>query len=196
MEQSRSPQAGAWIVRSARLIDVPAVARLLGDPTPAQWRNRTGLPDQTLTSATRLVLTHVALELGAFWVAVDAGNRVLAAVVLLPPGHRRDQILDVALRVELDLLPRALPQPVTLDDVPEQHWLLLPAASQDDEEILRSLLDAAMPAIDLDGRPVLSLQSGPPPRVLFEVGFRSLPASTPVNGSASLRPGAQKPVKV
>ena len=196
MEESRPSQAWEWTVRRATLVDVPAVARLLGDPTPADWRVKTALPDQTLTSATRLVLTHVALDLGAFWVAVDPGNRVRAAVVLLPPGHRQDQILDVALRVDLGLLPRALPQPVTLDEVPEQHWLLLPAASPDDEQVLRALLDAAMPAIDDDGRAVLSLQPGPPPRVLFEVGFRSLSTSSLVNGSASLRPGIPRPVEV
>jgi hypothetical protein len=194
MEESGSRPLG-WTIRRATLIDVPAVARLLGAPVPAEWQARAGISDQTLTSATRLVLTHVALELGQFWVAVDHANQARAAVVLLPPGRKGGQMMDVALRLELGLLPNSLPGPAALADVPDEHWLLLPAAEPEDEQILRELLDAAMPTIDADGRPVLSLQSGPPPRVLFEVGFRALPA--PVRtGSASLRPGLHSPIGV
>jgi len=196
MEESRLPNSQPWSVRRAELIDVPAVARLLGAPVPAEWRSGTGLSDQALTSATRLILTHVALEHGEFWVAVDPSGPVRAAVVLLPPGHRSGQIMDVALRLELGLLPAARPEPVALEDVPDEHWLLLPAAGPHDEQPLRELLDAALPAIDADGRAVLSLQPGPPPRVLFEVGFRSLPTSSLVSGSASLRPGIRRPVGV
>jgi len=195
MQESRSPLPAGWSIRRAELVDVPAVARLLGAPAPTKWLGTVGLSDQTLTSATRLVLTHVALELGEFWVAADPDNHVRAAVVLLPPGRKSGQIMDVALRLELGLLPNDLPEPVVLADIPEQHWLLLPACAPDDEQILRELIDAALPAIDADGRPVLSLQSGPAPRVLFEVGFRALPA--PVRtGSASLRPGVRRPVEV
>jgi hypothetical protein len=185
-----------WSVRRATLIDVPAVARLLGAPAPAEWRAEAGLSDQALTSATRLVLTHVALDLGEFWVAVGPEETVRAAVVLLPPGERGGQIMDVALRLELGLLPRALPEPVALAEVPTAHWLLLPAAGPDDEQMLRALLDAALPAIDADGHAVLSLQPGPPPRVLFEAGFRSLSTTSQVTGSASLRPAARRPVGV
>lgn len=195
MQESRSPHPGGWTIRRAELVDVPAVARLLGAPTAAEWRNGTGLSDQTLTSATRLVLTHVALDLGQFWVAVEPGDHVRAAVVLLPPGREGSHIMDVALRLELGLLPDNLPVPVTLTDVPDQHWLLLPAGAPGDEQILRELIGAALPAIDADGRPVLSLQTGPASRVLSEVGFRALPA--PVHtGSASLRPGLRRPVGV
>ncbi len=195
MEESESRSA-EWTVRRAELIDVPAVARLLGAPPMAtEWQGGAPISDQTLTSATRLVLTHVALEHGEFWVAVDPGNRVRAAVVLLPPDRKGGRTMDVALRLELGLLPNTLPEPPVLTDVPDQHWLLLPAAAEDDEHVLRDLIDAAMPAINADGRPVLSLQSGPSPRVLFEVGFRALPA--PVRtGSASLRPGLPSPVGV
>lgn len=192
MEESGAPRPAGWIVRRAKLIDVPAVARLLGAPAPAK---SLGLSDQTLTSATRLVLTHVALDLGEFWVAVDGDNRVLAAVVLLPPGRQGNEIVDVALRLELGLLPNTLPEPIVLPDVPDEHWLLLPAATPDDEHVLRDVIDAAIPVIDADGRPVLSLQSGPAPRVLFEVGFRALPAPV-LTGSASLRPGLRRTVGV
>jgi hypothetical protein len=189
-----APSAGRT-VRRAELIDVPAVARLLGAPTPGEWRGTSGLSEQALTSATRLVLTHVALDLGAFWVAVDAQNRVQAAVVLLPPGRRGGEIMDTALRLELGLLPHSVPEPLVLPEVPEEHWLLLPAVAANDEPTLRRLLDAALPAIDTDGRPVLSLQFGPAPQVLFEEGFRPLPA--PVNsGSAVLRPGVHHHVGV
>ncbi|HST84796.1 MAG TPA: hypothetical protein VLL08_23865 [Kineosporiaceae bacterium] len=193
MEEPGSPRPLGWTIRRAELIDVPAVARLLGAPIPAEWPGRAELSDQTLTSATRLVLTHVALELGEFWVAVERGNRVRAAVVLLPPGRKGGEMMDVAVRLELGLLPRNLPQPATMAGVPEQYWLLLPAAAPDDDQVLRDLIDAAMPAIDADGRAVLCLQSGPAPELLFELGFQALPA--PVrHGSASLRLGLDSPI--
>lgn len=199
MQEPGSRQHEGWTVRRATLIDVPAVARLLGAPAP-QWQAGAGLSDQTRTSATRLVLTHVALDIGHFWVGLDDRGQVRAAVVLLPPGRRGGEIMDAALRIELELLPQALPRPAATADLPDEHWLLLPAAGPDDEHILRALIDAALPAIDADGRPVLSLQSGPPPRVLFEVGFRSLPSDTddPAtgHGSASLRPGTLAPAGV
>lgn len=188
MEEPLSPHCANWTVRRAELIDVPAVARLLGARTPTEWPGAAGLSNRTLTSATRLVLTHVALDLGEFWVAVNRQDQVRAAVVLLPPGHRSGQIMDTALRLELGLLPVKRPAPLVLPDVPEERWLLLPATAPDGEPMLRDLIDAALPAIDADGRPVLSLQSGVPPRVLFEVGFQTLPS--PVrSGSALLRPG-------
>jgi hypothetical protein len=162
---------------------------------PGEWPGMAELSDQTLTSATRLVLTHVALELGEFWVAVDPGNHVRAAVVLLPPGRKGGQMMDVAVRLELGLLPKTLPKLAILADVPEQHWLLLPAAAPDDDQVLRELIDAAMPAVDADGRSVLCLQSGPAPELLFELGFRALPA--PVrHGSASLRLGLDSSIDV
>src|SRR5690242_3897955 len=105
MEESRSPRSAGWVIRRAGLVDVPAVARLLGAPTPAEWRRGAGLSEQTLTSATRLVLTHVALDLGEFWVAAEPDGAVRAAVVLLPPGREGGEIMDVALRLELGLLP-------------------------------------------------------------------------------------------
>jgi hypothetical protein len=195
MGESPIPHQADWTVRRAELIDVPAVARLLGAPTPAEWPGAAGLSDRTLTSATRLVLTHVALDFGEFWVAVDRQNRIRAAVVLLPPGRRGGQIMDTALRLELGLLPSKLPEPLVSPEVPEEHWLLLPAASPGDEPAFRELLDAALPAIDASGLPVLSLQSGPAPKVLFDVGFRAVPA--PVRtGSALLRPGVRHQVGV
>ena len=195
MEEPRSTRSVNWTIRRAELIDVPAVARLLGAPTHAEWQRGAGLSEQALTSATRLVLTHVALDLGEFWVAVGADNRVRAAVVLLPPGRQGGHIMDVTLRLELGLLPSTLPEPLTLDEAPEQYWLLLPAVGPGDEPILRDLIAAALPAIDADGRAILSLQTGSAPQVLSEVGFRELPA--PVHsGSALLRPAARRPVGV
>jgi hypothetical protein len=205
MEQSRSRGSAGCTVRRAELIDVPAVARLLGAPIPLEWPGAAAffdqISDQTLTSATRLALTHVALDLGEFWVAVDSDDQVRASVVLLPPGREGDQIMDMALRLELGLMPNTLPElmaladPATLADVPEQHWLLLLAAAPRDEPILRELIDRALPAIDADGRPVLSLQGGTAQRVLSDVGFRAL-ASQGLAGSAALRPGARRPVGV
>ncbi len=103
--------------------------------------------------------------------------------------------MDVTLRLELGLLPSTLSAPVALPEAPEEYWLLLSGAAEEDEPVLRQLVDAALPAIDADGRPVLSLQSGPAPHVLLEVGFRAL--ETPdLTGSAALRPGLRRPVGV
>ena len=200
LKSSVTAPSAARTVRRAELIDVPAVARLLGAPATEKWPGTRGLSEQTLTSATRLVLTHVALDLGAFWVAVNARNQVRAAVVLLPPRRRGGDIVDTALRLELGLLPHSMPEPPALPDASEEHWLLLPAVVPNDEPTLRRLLDAALPAIDADGRPVLSLQSGPAPQALFDVGFRSLPApvssGSVSSGSAVLRPGVRQHVGV
>lgn len=195
MEALGTPRPEGWTVRRAELVDVPAVARLLGAPVPETMPGGFGLSDQMLTSATRLGLTHVALELGEFWVAVDRRNRVLAAVVLLPPGRKGMHVMDVALRLELGLLPNTLPEPVAMAGIPEEYWLVLPAATSAGEQALRDAIDAALPAIDADGRAVLSLQSGPAQQVLFEVGFRALP-ETVLTGTASLRPGLHHPVGV
>jgi hypothetical protein len=101
-------------IRRARLVDVPAVARLLSAPPSDQLRGQAAVSARTITSATRLLLTHVGLEHGEFWVAVGDG-RVRAAVVLLPPADGEAQSrLHATLRIELGLPPSSLPGPASL----------------------------------------------------------------------------------
>jgi len=120
-----------WAIRRARLIDVPAVSRMLKAPSLADWPLPGGLRGDDLTSATRLMLTHIGLEHGEFWVAVE-DDRVTAAVVLLPPTVPRSEDgtqerLEGALRLELGLVPGApdhtdITQLAELCGAPQMHW--------------------------------------------------------------------------
>jgi len=202
---------GAWTVRRAELIDIPAVARLLHAPARRDWPLPAGLPEENATSAARLMLTHLGFDLGEFWVAVDPANRVIAAVVLLPPisldnpteGQKR---LRTALRLELGLLPPStvdladLTELAALMGVPERHWLMLPVldGDRDRDRLLEALLAAALPAVDATGLPVLSLEPwSPSDRVSGSAsGFVSIPVPSPIPVSASLRPGLESPVGV
>jgi hypothetical protein len=193
-----SPIWATWTVRRARLVDVPAVARLLGVPHVAH--PMMGSSTEAITSATRLILTHVALDLGEFWVAVDGADRVLAAVVLLPPGETGQQRFRLALRLELGLLLPTEPAQAQIAGVPDDHWLLLPVAGVGTEpmladwmlaELLTELLAAALPVVDASGLPVLCLQPGRPSRALAAAGFRPLAEPMPGVGAAALRPALE-----
>ena len=198
VERQRTKMWAAWTVRRARLVDVPAVARLLGEggayPAPAP----AGPSAEAITSATRLILAHVGLDLGEFWVAVDAEERVLASVVLLPTGDVGQRRFRLALRLELGLLMPEDPQHARLEGVPTDHWLLLPAAGAHTEPMLTEwmlaeLLAVALPTVDASGLPVISLQAVPPSGALAGAGFASLPGSGPalLPGSSVLGgPGA------
>ncbi len=197
MMQSDLSRARAWSIRRAELVDVPAVSRLLGVPHDP-GHPLAGSSDEAITSATRLVLTHVALEMGEFWVATDEDEHVLAALVLLPAGEGYadgERTVRLAVRQELGLM--LLPRPEqALAAVPEPHWLLLPAAPDGTDPILADLLAAALPAVEASGMPVLSVQSGMLSPALVEAGFAALPARSMSSGSAALRLGAPAAVAV
>jgi hypothetical protein len=172
----------AVTIRRARLVDVPAVARLLGAPRPEQWRSRAGVSARTITSATRLLLTHVGLEYGEFWVAAGRGQ-IRGAVVLLPPANGDVQSrLHATLRLELGLPASALPDS-PLRDGPEGCWLLLAAPVPAGVATFGALLRAVLARVDAEGLPVLSIQPGLPAGVLAEAGFHQIPVSGSV-GSA------------
>jgi hypothetical protein len=205
LDRQRRPLWGTWTVRRARLVDVPAVARLLGVPHATAAHPMAGSSAEAVTTATRLILTHVALDLGGFWVAVDDQDRVLAAVVLLPTGEAGQQRFRLALRLELGLLLPSGPEQPQIAGVPDDHWLLLPVVGVGTQplladwmlaELLAELLAAALPAVDASGLPVLSLQPGQPSRALAGAGFRPLSGAMPGAGSAALRPalGAALPL--
>jgi hypothetical protein len=80
--------------------------------------------------------------------------------------------------------------------VPEQHWLLLPAAPDGTDPILADLLAAALPAIEDSGLPVLSVQPGMLSPALVEAGFAALPAMSSSFGSAALRAATPAAVAV
>jgi hypothetical protein len=167
MEQS------SWQIRRARLVDVPAVARLLGAPAPQQWRAGPGLSARTITSATRLLLTHVGLEHGQFWVAVG-GGQIRSAVVLLPPAADAVQRrMHATLRLELGLDVESMPQFVDAVEVPESCWVLLAAPSPASAPILADLLAAALRP--LEAASVMTIQPDLPIEAMTAAGFDALP---------------------
>lgn len=189
MEQSR------WQIRRARLVDVPAVARLLGAPPPQQWRAGPGLSARTITSATRLLLTHVGLEYGEFWVA-EGDGRIRSAVVLLPPAaddvQRR---MHATLRLELGLDLASLPEPIDRGEVPGASWVLLAAPCPPAVSILTELMTAALAAQAVEGVPVLTIQPDLPAPVLAEAGFSALPIEAGAGRPGLFfRPGSRTPV--
>ncbi|GAB6899672.1 hypothetical protein [Kineosporia succinea] len=194
MKESRA----AWIVRRARLIDIPAVSRMLRSPELADWPLPGGVSDDDLTSATRLMLTHVGLEHGEFWVA-DEGGRVRAAVVLLPPMVPTGAgDLEGALKLELGLAPGLrdstdLAELAEAIGAPTMHWLLMPLHLRGDDEVLGALLEAALPAVDETGMPVMCLEQGVPAGPIRAAGFEPLAVPADVAVTASLRPGVQAP---
>jgi hypothetical protein len=139
-------------VRRAGLLDVPAVARLIetglaGDP----GHDGHGLPAATLGAAARLVLTHVGLEYGEFWVAVDDADEVRAAVVLLPPREHEDGAsigdgVEMAFRLQLGLSSEQLPDLAGEAGVAGTEWMLLALAAPGLEPVLDDLLAAGLPA--------------------------------------------------
>jgi hypothetical protein len=195
------PAAGfarAWTVRRARLVDIPAVSRMLRAPSLADWPLPGGVSETDLTSATRLMLTHVGLEHGEFWVADEEGH-VRAAVVLFPPTVPQGvQRLEGALRLELGLQPGQpdstdVAELAALAGAPEMHWLLMPLHTPGDDDVLNELLDAALPAVDATGMPVMCLEQGVPAPAIRAAGFQPLVVPLELTVTASLRPGVQAP---
>ncbi|MCD5309631.1 hypothetical protein [Kineosporia babensis] len=202
MTESMTAGAPSWTVRRARLIDIPAVSRMLRAPSLADWPLPGGVSDDDLTTATRLMLTHVGLEHGEFWVAESAGE-VRAAVVIFPPtvpagGFGTKQRLEGALKLELGLIP-GLPDNTDITELaalagaPEMHWLLMPLHAPGDDEVLNDLLEAALPVVDETGMPVMCLEQGAPAAPLRAAGFELLAVPLDLAVTASLRAGAQAP---
>lgn len=200
---SESAPSRAWTVRRAGLVDIPAVSRmLLQAPSLADWQLPGGVSDKDLTTATRLMLTHVGLEHGEFWVA-DEDGRVTAAVVIFPPtvpagGFGTGQALEGALKLELGLIP-GLPDETDITELaalagaPDMHWLLMPLHAPADDEVLADLLEAALPVVDETGMPVMCLEQGAPAAAIEAAGFQPLTLPLTMAVTASLRPGAQAP---
>jgi hypothetical protein len=171
------PPTGRWTVRKALLLDIPPVARLIEPPPPA---DRPDLPDEALFTAARLLLTHVGLEAGEFWVAADDELTVRAAVVLLPPREdedgqlsREDGTAQSALRLHLGL---SMPMRPDLPDgaqIADRHWLLLCVTTPGSQPVMARLLERALPAVNDTGLPVLCPQPGDLSGLLHDAGFRS-----------------------
>ena len=89
--------AGGPTVRLGQLVDIPAAARLI-EPGAG---GRTGI---------RLLLAHVALESGGFWVATGVDGVPVAAAALLPPhpGSPSWSLLSGAVPGSEGLLPDLL----------------------------------------------------------------------------------------
>ena len=199
---SGPPPVRPWTVRRARLIDIPAVSRMLRAPSLADWPLPGGVSEDDLTSATRLMLTHVGLEHGEFWVA-DEDSRIRAAVVVFPPtvptgGFDTKQALEGALKLHLGLVP-GLPdstdvtQLAALTGTPEMHWLLMPLHAPGDEDVLSDLLAAALPVVEETGMAVLCLEQGISSAAIRAAGFEPLAVPIELAVTASLRPGVQAP---
>lgn len=100
-----------WTVRPATLLDVNAVARLLRASSVAIDIDGDGAPDgpsdpAAAEAATRMVLSHVALQDGEVWVAEaedQFGSREVVAASVWLPGHSDEHLahLDGLLRREL-----------------------------------------------------------------------------------------------
>jgi hypothetical protein len=203
MKESRPQLVGGWTVRRATLIDVPAVARMLKAPALADWPLPGGVTEDNMNSATRLMLTHIGLEFGEFWVAAEHDGRLRAAVVLLPPvvpggPDEGQQRLEVALRVELGVVPGMpdltdMAELAALVGVPDMHWLLMPLAAPDDDAVLTELLEVALPAVDDTGMPVMCLEHGEQSGRLASAGFEPLDVPSPIPVAASFRPGVHSP---
>jgi len=175
---STMPRPVDWNIRRATLIDVPAVARMIDPPAGAD------------PSVTRLVLAHVGLESGGFWVAAD-GDTVCAAIVLLPPsqdpaGENTAEIEGVAtaLEIQLGAAARTLPKLPVVTGIPSRHWFLLAVAEPGAEAALPALVAEALPAMERAGLPVLNVAPGRATQALLAAGF------TP------WAPGAEIPVLV
>ncbi|GLY27199.1 hypothetical protein [Kineosporia sp. NBRC 101731] len=199
MNESRTASPSrAWTVRRARLVDIPAVSRMLRAPSLADWPLPGGVSDDDITSATRLMLTHVGLEHGEFWVA-DEDGQVRAAVVLLPPMVPTGAgDLEGALKLGLGLAPGLhdrtdVAELAELAGAPVMHWLLMPLHAPGDDEVLAELLEAALPAVDVTGMPVMCLEQVAPAAPIREAGFAPLVVPLDVAVTASLRPGIQAP---
>ncbi|MFF5492177.1 hypothetical protein [Streptomyces aquilus] len=128
------------VIRPAGLVDVPAVVRLIGPPSPALRSGEclAGDWDQA-QRAMRLLLAHHALEEGQVWVAERADGELLAAAVWMPPDagaespHARLGTLfarELVRPPESPLLPAVLKKAGPA----EPHWTVAVVCAQDDSE--------------------------------------------------------------
>jgi hypothetical protein len=185
MKETAMPVLTNWRMRRATLVDVPAVARLI-DPLPSRLVHPSRpLPESVVTSATRLVLAHVGLESGEFWVGTDEADRVCAAAVLLPPrqdaaGNDTPESESVTTALRLHLGGATLRDLDSVADFPAAHWLLLAVAAEGAEPILTGLLAVALPAVDTAGLPVLNMQPGRATQILLDAGFQPQTPDGPI----------------
>ncbi len=181
-----APSVRGLTVRRAALADVPALARLLEPPVPAEapvappaLRGAGGLSREVLASALRLTLAHLGIDRGEVWVAVDPADRVVSGLAVLPPRHARsDAALLLALRLELRLEVAALLGPAPGDLEPAQacddHWFLLPVGAH--LPAVDALLHRALQGVDGRGAPVVTAACGPLHVELPAAGFRPVAA--------------------
>jgi hypothetical protein len=164
------------VVRRGRLVDVPSVARLVGE---APIGAAPALEQPEAQRLLRLVLTHVGIGFGEIWVGhLDAGLR--AAVVLLPPPDESvERQLRTALRLGSAVGPETLGPEIAL---PPGHWLLLPVGHD-----AGPVLHRALAALDVRGVPVCALP-GQADDVLPALGF-----ADPKGRGLLRRPAAQRP---
>ncbi|GAB2894510.1 hypothetical protein GCM10022245_32210 [Streptomyces mayteni] len=149
-------------VRPGRLVDVPAVVRLLV-PGPV------GDDGDQARRALRLLLAHHLLEEGQLWVAEGGlgDTRVAAAAIWLPPGVRPpgagfDRVLSRELRDPIDLIAAGERARAALAAVRpgERHWTLTTAGVLGpdwDEGRARGLLAPGFAAADRDAAAVLAI---------------------------------------
>ncbi|HEY0216627.1 MAG TPA: hypothetical protein VGC57_09565 [Cellulomonas sp.] len=97
---------GPWQVRRAGLVDINPIARLLQAHRPFIDLDGDGEPDEVAdpeqaVSATRLVLSHGALEHGEVWFAEDAAGMAAVAVWMPPDADGLAQDLHRVVAREL-----------------------------------------------------------------------------------------------
>ncbi|TDC64269.1 hypothetical protein [Streptomyces hainanensis] len=149
-------------VRPGRLVDVPAVVRLLvpGPPSDDEDQARRAL---------RLLLAHHLLEEGQLWVAEGGlgDTRVAAAAIWLPPGARPPgervaRVLARELRHPVDVIAAGMGARAALAAARpgERHWTLTTAGMLGpdwDERRARGLLAPGFAAADRDAASVLAI---------------------------------------
>lgn len=150
-------------VRPGRLVDVPAVVRLLVPGPPP------GDDDDQARRALRLVLAHHLLEEGQLWVAEGGlgDTRVAAAAIWLPPdaepvSRRLTEVLTRELRDPIDLIAAGERARAALAAArpEERHWTLTTAGVSGpdwDERRTTGLLAPGLAAADRDGAAVLAV---------------------------------------
>ncbi|VTR78857.1 hypothetical protein CHMI_03643 [Cellulomonas hominis] len=217
--QPATPGAGTpWEVHRAGLVDVNPIARMIGEHRPFIDLDGDGEPDEVphpehAGPATRLVLSHGALEHGEVWFARE-GADVSAVAVWLPPDaeHLAADLHRVVGR-ELGIQPEPPAEPAhaplrSLVAATAQTLALLQASDarrvlillSDDgrsagERRLALLADVLAPVVaeqGADGRDVLAVTVDPAQVADLEaLGFTEL-ARTPL-GAASLWTGVLPP---
>ncbi len=149
MRRSPGWVTAKWKVRRATLLDVPVVARLIEPPSPRAER----MP----APAVRLVLAHLGLEAGEFWVASGDDGEVRAAIVWLPPGRDADgnetaqaAALASTVRLHLGAFPVTRLEVLARQQDTASGWLELavaaPGAEPALEELRRRAGQEVMPA--------------------------------------------------